>query len=101
MENDETVEKLVIPIHGFRNVVPPFRVDGAAVEQIFKFVDGVADAAFVGTDWCSQALDGLLRALVVDYDFERLWVRTVVERGEGSQSEFEEVPCLLGVSNEA
>lgn len=100
MENDETVEKLVISINGLRDMVPAFSIDRAAVEQIFELVNGIANAAFVSTDRRSQALDGLLCALVIDHYLERLRVRPIVESGKWSQSELEKVPCLARVSNE-
>lgn len=101
MENDETVEKLIVAINGLRDVVPAFCIDRAAVEEVFELVYGVTNAALVSTDRRSQTLDGLLRALIIDYDLERLGVGAVVEGGKWSQSEFEEVPCLAGVSGEA
>lgn len=73
VKNDEGVKELIVPVNDARNLRPVFNVDGAAIQELFKFQDCIPDSSFVCTDQRMKALKRFTCA-VIDHHINWIWM---------------------------
>lgn len=70
MQDNEAIIKLIVALDGSSNLVPTFRIDAAAVEQVVEFQDTVSDLPTVGAGRSTQTLHSFASAFLIGHNLE-------------------------------